>query len=88
MERRMTIHLDAAVYEGLYRTHGKQRMSQFINNFLLQHMLGATPDDGDRAMAADQEREAKALACCNAMAVDAVNEAQRNLVNEIRLRSG
>ena len=53
MDRRMTIHLDAAVYEGLYRTNGKQRMNQFINNFLLQHMLGATPDDGDRAMAAD-----------------------------------
>ena len=35
MHKRMTITLDEAVYEGLYRTIGKRRMSQFIEN--LQH---------------------------------------------------
>jgi predicted CopG family antitoxin len=35
MHKRMTITLDEAVYEGLYRTVGKRRMSQFIEDLLL-----------------------------------------------------
>ena len=76
MHRQMTITLDDAVYEGLYRTIGKRRMSKFIEDLLRPRMLGATPDDGDRAMAADQEREAEALACCKALTVNVANEAQ------------
>ena len=34
MHKRMTITLDEAVYEGLYRTIGKRRMSQFIEDLL------------------------------------------------------
>jgi predicted CopG family antitoxin len=76
MHRRMTITLDDAVYEGLYRTIGKRRMSQFIEDLLRPHVLGATLDDGYRAMAADQEREAEALAWCNALAGDVADEAR------------
>ena len=76
MHRRMTITLDDAVYEGLYRTIGKARMSQFIEDLLRPHVLGATLDDGYRAMAADQEREAEALAWCNALAGDVADEAR------------
>lgn len=32
MHKRMTIMLDEAVHEGLYRTIGKRRMSQFIDS--------------------------------------------------------
>ncbi len=34
MHKRMTITLDEAVYEGLNRTTGKRRMSQFIEDLL------------------------------------------------------
>ena len=70
MHRRMTITLDEAVYEGLYRTVGKRRMSQFIEDLLRPHVVDTSLDDGYRAMAADQAREAEAAEWCNALAGD------------------
>jgi predicted CopG family antitoxin len=61
----MTITIDEAVYEGLYRRVGKRRMSQFIENLVRPHVLDTTLDDGYRAMAADRDREAEALEWCN-----------------------
>ncbi len=76
MHRRMTITLDEAVYEGLYRTIGKRRMSQFIEDLLRPHVMDTTLDDGYRAMAADKDREAEATEWCNAIAGDMVDEAR------------
>ena len=70
MRRRMNITLDEVVYDGLYRTIGKRRMSQFIEDLLRPHVLNTALDDGYRAMAADTEREAEALVWCNALAKD------------------
>ena len=74
MHKRMTITLDEAVYEGLYRTIGKRRMSQFIEDLVRPHVLGAALDDGYRAMAADQAREAEAMEWGNALAADMADE--------------
>jgi predicted CopG family antitoxin len=68
MHKKMTITLDEAVYEGLYRTIGKRRMSQFIEDLLRPHVLGSQLDDGYQAMAKDQQREADAAEWCNAIA--------------------
>jgi len=70
MRKKMTITLDEAVYEGLYRTIGKRRMSQYIEDLLRPHVVDSALDDGYRAMAADTEREADATAWCNALAKD------------------
>ena len=74
MHRRMTITLDEAVYEGLYRRISKRRMSQFIEDLLRPHVLDTALDDGYQAMAADKEREAEAEEWCNALAGDMANE--------------
>ena len=76
MHRRMTITLDEAVYEGLYRTIGKRRISQFIEDLVRPHVMDTTLDEGYRAMAADKEREAEALEWCNALAGDMADEAR------------
>ncbi len=76
MHKRMTITLDETIYEGLYRTVGKRRMSQFIEDLLRPHVVDASLDEGYKAMAADQEREAQALAWCNALAVDVADAAR------------
>ena len=76
MRKKMTITLDEAVYEGLYRTVGKRRMSQFIEDLLRPHVMDTALDDGYRAMAADQEREAEAIAWCNAIGADTSDEAR------------
>jgi len=66
----MTITLDEAVYEGLYRTVGRRKMSQFIEDLLRPHVVATSLDDGYRAMAADQAREAEAAEWCHALAGD------------------
>jgi predicted CopG family antitoxin len=76
MHKRMTITLDEAVYDGLYRTVGKRRMSQFIENLVKPHVLDTTLDDGYRAMAADTEREMEAQAWTNGLIADLADEAR------------
>lgn len=76
MHRRMTITLDEAVYEGLNRTIGKRRMSQFIEDLLRPHVLDTSLDDGYRAMAADKGREAEAQDWCDSLAKDMADEAR------------
>jgi hypothetical protein len=72
----MTITLDEAVYEGLYRTVGKRRISQFIEDLVRPHVLGTSLDDGYRAMAADEEREMEAREWSNALVKDLSDEAR------------
>jgi len=74
MHKKMTITLDEAVYEGLQRTIGKRRMSQFIEDLLRPHVLDTALDDGYKAMAADKAREADAMEWCNALAKDMTDE--------------
>lgn len=76
MHKRMTITLDDAVYEGLYRTIGRRRMSQFIEDLVRPYVLDTALDEGYRAMAADQEREIEAIEWCNALASDMGHEAR------------
>lgn len=76
MHKKMTITLDEAVYEGLWRTIGKRKMSQFIEDLLRPHVLGNSLDDGYKAMAQDQQREAEAMEWTNALAKDNDNEAR------------
>src|SRR5260363_320135 len=70
MHRRMTITLDEVVYEGLYRTVGKRRMSQFIEDLLRPHVVDTSLDDGYRAMATDKAREAEAIGWFNVLCGD------------------
>lgn len=76
MHRKMTITLDEAVYEGLYRTVGRRKMSQFIEDLIRPHVLDASLDEGYRAMAADQMREVEAVEWCNALAGDMADAAR------------
>ena len=76
MHKRMTITLDEAVYDGLYRTVGKRRMSQFIEDLVRPHVSGTALDAGYRAMAADAEREGEAAEWIEALAADSVDEAR------------
>ena len=72
----MTITLDEEVYDGLYRTVGKRRMSQFIEDVLRPHVSNSALDDGYRAMAADVEREAEANEWIEGLVGDGLNEAR------------
>src|SRR5260363_146195 len=51
MHRRMTITLDEGGYEGVYRTVGKRRMSEFIEDVLRPQVGDTSLDDGYRGRA-------------------------------------
>lgn len=76
MQRKMTITLDEAVYEGLYRTVGKRRMSRFIEDLVRPHVVDSTLDDGYKAMALDKDRETEAMEWVNALSGDMSSEAR------------
>ena len=76
MHKRMTITLDEAVYDGLYRTVGKRRISQFIEDLVRPHVLDTSLDEGYRAMAADEEREMETREWSNALVKDMSDEAR------------
>ncbi len=67
MHKRITITLDEAVYDGLYRTISKRKMSQYIEDLLRPLVLDTSLDSGYRAMAADKAREAEAQELGNAL---------------------
>lgn len=69
MHKKLTITLDEAVYEGLRRTVGRRRISQFIEDLVRPHVLNPL-DEGYRAMAEDKTREAEATEWCHALATD------------------
>ncbi|MDR1622530.1 MAG: addiction module antitoxin [Synergistaceae bacterium] len=71
MRRKMTITLDEAVYEEMYRMMGRRDMSRFIENLVRVHvmdLMDTSLDEGYLAMAEDEEREIEAMEWCNAFA--------------------
>ncbi len=72
----LRVWVHETVYEGLYRTVGKRRMSQFIEDLLRPHVVDSSLDDGYKAMREDTERETAAMEWCNALAGDMANAAR------------
>lgn len=74
MQKKLTITVDESVYDGLYRTVGPRRISQFIEDLVRPHV---TQDDlaaAYAAMAADEEQEAEAAEWANALITDVADE--------------
>ena len=82
--RKLTITLEEAGYEGLSRTVGRRRVSQFIEDLVRPHVVETTLEAGYQAMAADTEREAEAQEWCNALAGDGADETRCGVVGGVR----
>jgi len=78
MQRKMTITLDEAVYDGLYRRVGKRKISKFIEELVKPHVLDTSLDEGYRAMAADRERETAATEWCDSGAHSLAKDFRRS----------
>ena len=70
MRRKLTITVDAEVYEGLRPVIGRRRISRFLNDLARPHVVGQDLAAGYAAMAADQARETTADAWSEGLAVD------------------
>ena len=60
MPKKLTITVDAEVYDGLHRVIGRRRISRLLNDLARPHVTGPDLAAGYAAMAADQTREAEA----------------------------
>lgn len=60
MQKKLTITVDAEVYDGLLAVVGKRRISRFLSDLARPHVTGQNLAVGYAAMAADAEREQEA----------------------------
>lgn len=61
MNRKLTITVSEAVYEGLHRTIGRRWISQFIEKLARPHVVPEDIEASYRDMAANQAREQAAM---------------------------
>lgn len=70
MQKRMTITLDEAVYDGLMRVVGRGKVSQFLEALARPHVLDTALDEGYAAMSRDEDREKEASEWINGLIGD------------------
>ncbi len=76
MSKKLTITLDEAVYEGLYRVVGPRRISRFIEQLVRPHVIDEDLEAAYAEMAQDEERETEALEWSDALISDVSDEAR------------
>jgi hypothetical protein len=76
MQKKLTISIDASVYEGLYSVVGPRRISQFIEDLVRPHVVSPDLDAAYAEMAADEEREAEAHEWAENLLPDISDEAR------------
>ena len=77
MPKKLTITVDAEVYDGLHSVIGRRRISRFLNDLARPHVVGQDLSQGYAAMAADEAREAEAQAWAEDLIGDVADEPAR-----------
>ena len=62
MTKKLTITVSEEVYKGLHRVIGRGRISRFLEDLARPHVVRQKLEAAYREMAADESREAEALA--------------------------
>ena len=75
MQKRMTITMDEAVYEGLVRVVGRRKISGFLESLARPHVVTDELAEGYKAMGQDDKREQQALAWSEALIGDSQGNA-------------
>lgn len=74
--KKLTITLDEQVYRDLHEVIGRRHISTFIEDLVRPHVTSARLEEGYRAMAQDEQREAEALAWAEALITDVADAAR------------
>jgi len=78
MQKKLTITVDAEVYDGLHAVVGRRRISRFLNDLARPLVVGRDLRAGYAAMAADEEREVEADAWSENLIGDVADEPSRH----------
>ena len=74
MQKKLTITIDEAVYNGLHSIIGRGNISHFLEELARPHVINSSLIEGYKAMAADQEREKEAREWSEGLIRDIPNE--------------
>jgi hypothetical protein len=77
MQKKLTITVDADVYEGLHTVIGPRRISRFLSELARPHVVGKGLQAGYAAMAADEARERDARTWVEGLIADVADEPKR-----------
>ena len=72
--KKLTITVEDTVYRGLHKVIGRRNISRFINDLARPHVVQDRLEEGYRAMAADEAREAEALEWSEGLVGDVADE--------------
>lgn len=75
MPRKLTILLDDQIYERLHASAGRRRVGRYVEQLVRDRLLHEDLDGAYAALAADEQREADALAWAEATLEDVDDEA-------------
>ncbi|HIE66093.1 MAG: addiction module antitoxin [Nitrospira sp.] len=75
MQKKLTITVDEAVYQGLREVIGPGKISRFIENLVRPHVIKPKLEAAYEQMAEDEKREAEALEWSEAAIGDRAREA-------------
>lgn len=78
MPKKLTITVDAEVYDGLHSVIGRRRISRFLNDLAKPHVIGQDLSTGYAAMAADEARETEAAIWSEGSIADLADEPLRH----------
>ena len=76
MQKKLTVTIDAEVYEGLRKVIGPRKISRFIEDLVRPHVIKKDMYAAYKEMAADQVRESEALEWAEATCGDVNDEAR------------
>jgi hypothetical protein len=74
MQKKLTISIDADVYDGLRTRIGPRRISRFLNDLARPHVTSKGLETGYSDMAADEAREAEAHEWSEGLISDVADE--------------
>jgi len=77
MAKRLTITVDAEVYDGLHSVIGQRGISRSLNHLARPYVVGQDLGRGYAEMAADEAREREADAWSEGLIADVADEPQR-----------
>lgn len=77
MQKKLTITIDAEVYDGLHTVVGRRKISRFLGDLARPHVVGNDLRTGYAAMAADEAREREAAAWTEGLVKDVADEPRR-----------
>ena len=77
MRKKLTITMEAEVYDGLHSVIGRRRISRFLNDLARPHVVGQDLAADYAAIAADEARESEAEAWSEGLVTDVADEPSR-----------